>query len=280
MPFQSTVNTYPAAAAPGARAGLNPMAYLLPVPVAEENGVTVGSAVWPGDTAGSVSNVAPESAATAAQLIGGPVTLSSLTSITDGALKISVDSTERALSSLNFTTASTLGDVATILQQAIVSAGSTGTTVTATEDALIITSPTTGTSSAVSYASSPSAGTDVSALLGLTQASGASQVAGANASVPAPLGIVRRELTGQIEGTEEAVNGIAPGRPVPVVQRGDLYVVPTSSVARGQKVFASATDGSLVGGSAGATISGYVETDWEVRQDATAGNPVLISNWR
>lgn len=280
MPFQSVVNTYPAAAAPGARAGLNPLAYLLPVPLADEGGVIVGNAVWPADTEGSVKNAAPAAEATAGRLIGGPVTLGDLTSISDGALKISVDGTERALSGLNFTSASTLADVATALQSAITTAGSTGTTVTATENALIITSPTTGASSVISYASAPDSGTDVSALLGLTQASGASQANGAAAAVPPPLGIVRRELTGQIEGTEEAVNGIAPGRPVPVVQRGDLYVVPTSSVARGQKVFASATDGSLVGGSAGATISGYVETDWEVRQDATAGNPVLISNWR
>lgn len=280
MPFQSVVNTYPAAAAPGARAGLNPLAYLLPVPLADEGGVIVGNAVWAADTEGSVKNAAPAAEATAGRLIGGPVTLGDLTSISDGALKISVDGTERALSGLNFTSASTLADVATALQSAITTAGSTGTTVTATENALIITSPTTGASSVISYASAPDSGTDVSALLGLTQASGASQANGAAAAVPAPLGIVRRGLTGQIEGMEEATNVIAAGCPVPVVQRGDLYVVSSSSVTLGQHVFASKTDGSLIGGSAGATLEGYVETDWEVRQSATAGNAFLISNWR
>lgn len=46
MPFQQTVNTYPAAGVSGQQAGLNPMAMLLPVPTAGEGGVTVGNAVW------------------------------------------------------------------------------------------------------------------------------------------------------------------------------------------------------------------------------------------
>ena len=47
MPFQQSVNTYPAAGVTGQRAGLNPIAMLLPVPLAGgEDGVTVGHAVW------------------------------------------------------------------------------------------------------------------------------------------------------------------------------------------------------------------------------------------
>lgn len=46
MPFQQSVNTYPAGGVTGQRAGLNPVAMLLPVPTAGEGGVTVGNAVW------------------------------------------------------------------------------------------------------------------------------------------------------------------------------------------------------------------------------------------
>lgn len=46
MPFQQSVNTYPAGGVTGQRAGLNPVAMLLPVPTAGEGGVTVGHAVW------------------------------------------------------------------------------------------------------------------------------------------------------------------------------------------------------------------------------------------
>lgn len=46
MPFQKNIATYPAAGVTGQRAGLNPVAMLLPVPTAGEGGVTVGNAVW------------------------------------------------------------------------------------------------------------------------------------------------------------------------------------------------------------------------------------------
>lgn len=46
MPFQKSIATYPAAGVTGQRAGLNPIAMLLPVPTAGEGGVTVGNAVW------------------------------------------------------------------------------------------------------------------------------------------------------------------------------------------------------------------------------------------
>lgn len=48
MPFQSAVPIYPAAGVTGQRAGLNPLAMLLSVPLAGgKDGVTVGHAVWP-----------------------------------------------------------------------------------------------------------------------------------------------------------------------------------------------------------------------------------------
>ena len=46
MPFQKSISLYPAGGVTGQRAGLNPLAMLLPVPTAGEGGVTVGCAVW------------------------------------------------------------------------------------------------------------------------------------------------------------------------------------------------------------------------------------------
>lgn len=46
MPFQKVVNLYPAGGINGQQAGLNPVVYLLPVPVAGAGGVITGHACW------------------------------------------------------------------------------------------------------------------------------------------------------------------------------------------------------------------------------------------
>lgn len=46
MPLQKTISTYPAAGVAGDQAGLNPIAMLLPTPVAAEGGVITGRAAW------------------------------------------------------------------------------------------------------------------------------------------------------------------------------------------------------------------------------------------
>lgn len=56
MGFQKHVSMYPAPGVPGQQAGLNPVAYLLPVPVAGEGGVLTGNAVWYDTQPGSVKN--------------------------------------------------------------------------------------------------------------------------------------------------------------------------------------------------------------------------------
>lgn len=54
MPFQKSVQAYPARGVAGQRAGNNPMAFLFPTPTAGTGGVTVGNFAWPGSTAGTV----------------------------------------------------------------------------------------------------------------------------------------------------------------------------------------------------------------------------------
>lgn len=58
MPFQKVVNLYPAAGINGQHAGLGPVAYVLPVPVAGAGGVVTGHACWhdPDDSPGRVLN--------------------------------------------------------------------------------------------------------------------------------------------------------------------------------------------------------------------------------
>lgn len=60
---------------------------------------------------------------------------------------------------------------------------------------------------------------------------------------------------------------------------GDFWVESSTVATVGQKVFASITNGSIATGAAGATISGYVETDWYVSQGAPVGDLVIISSW-
>lgn len=160
MPFQKLINMYPAAGVNGDQAGLNPLAMLLPVPVAGAGGVLTGRACWydPSNTPDAVLNSTATPAAK-------------------------------------------------------------------------------------------------------------------------PLGIALRVLTGAIPATEEATMTILPGHSVGVVLRGDLLVSSAEAVTAGQKVFAKIADGSLVGGAAGGTVEGAVETDWLIRESAAVGTIFHISNW-
>lgn len=60
---------------------------------------------------------------------------------------------------------------------------------------------------------------------------------------------------------------------------GDFWAKSSTAATEGQKVFASVTDGTIATGAAGATVTGYVETDWYVSHGAAAGNLIIISTW-
>lgn len=114
-------------------------------------------------------------------------TLEALKLITDGGMTVSVDSTALSLTALDFSGATSFSDVGTIIQTALVTAGATAGATAATvtyssvTKAFTITSGTTGADSSVSYAAAPGTGTDVSAALNLTEATGAIISAGAAA---------------------------------------------------------------------------------------------------
>lgn len=69
--------------------------------------------------------------------------------------------------------------------------------------------------------------------------------------------------------------------PVTVALKGDFYAAFTSSTppTLGQKAFASTTDGSVTYAADGATVAGYVETGYVVREVRTADGLVFISNY-
>jgi hypothetical protein len=113
-------------------------------------------------------------AAAAGQLIGAPLTvaqqmLSVFTAITDGGFGIALNGTAvEQVTALNFSAAANLNAVASIIQTAL-----TGTTVVWNGTQFVITSSTTGASSAVSFATSPTGEgvTDISTMLGLSATS-------------------------------------------------------------------------------------------------------------
>ncbi len=125
--------------------------------------------------------------ATSAKLYGG--TLSSVeqaigtwNAITAGAFKIVIDGTERAISSLNFSAATTMTGVAAIINTGLGAYGGC----TWDGDSFIITSDSTGSSSTLGYALSPASGTDISALIKCTAATAANaSIDGIAAETPA-----------------------------------------------------------------------------------------------
>lgn len=107
--------------------------------------------------------------ASSARLNGGALSsaqqaMSNFTSITTGSMKITVDGTVKTLTALNFSSAANLNAVASTITTALAGAICVWN---ANFSRFEITSPTTGATSTITYASSTGSGTDVSALLGL-----------------------------------------------------------------------------------------------------------------
>lgn len=105
---------------------------------------------------------------------------STYTAITNGGFDISVNGVNRQIFGLNFSGAVSMAAIATIIQTAL-AAALAGTTCTWTGTYFLITAPTTGPTSLVTFAVAPTGGsapTDASIVLGLTLTAGALSVAG------------------------------------------------------------------------------------------------------
>lgn len=101
--------------------------------------------------------------------------LSNFDDIADGAFKISVDGVEQSVTGLDFTAATNLNGVASEINSVLTGAEIAWDGV---NSRFVVTSDTTGATSVLGWAIAPTAGTDVSALLGLTQAQTAVPVPG------------------------------------------------------------------------------------------------------
>lgn len=99
-------------------------------------------------------------------------------------------------------------------------------------------------------------------------------------STAAPDGFIHRELQALIANLyDETTMTIPEGYMVSLFAAGDFYAVSNAAATRGQKVFASTTDGSLSVGAAGATVNGFIETKFYVAAGGAAGETIKISTW-
>lgn len=104
--------------------------------------------------------------------------IGNFTGILNGGVNFTVDGNAKTLSGLNFSLQTNLNGVAAVIQAAF--AGSATVTWDSVNSQFVVQSASTGTASAVSFATAGS-GTDISQLLGLTQAQGGYTVQGVNA---------------------------------------------------------------------------------------------------
>ena len=93
-----------------------------------------------------------------------------------------------------------------------------------------------------------------------------------------PLGLVVREVNAPMATSVAYTNAVPIGSTATVAVEGDFYVAVTADVTKGQKVFANTTTGAVKGGSAGATVSNHVETNWVFDTSASSGGIAIISN--
>ena len=116
-------------------------------------------------------------AATSGKLVGKQLseasTVSALQLVTDGSLKISIDSVEQILTNLDFSNATNLDEVVTIIDTALTDASAT-----LVNNSIVITSDTTGDTSLVSYPIVNTTGTFIGNILGLATGTGAILVDG------------------------------------------------------------------------------------------------------
>ena len=115
-------------------------------------------------------------------LVSGPITLSNLASVQNGGFTISVGDASYTVANLTFGLNPTMADVTRQLNAQM--SAFVNTVANADGESLTITTKTVGDGSDISYAGTPTEFTDVSTLLKLTSATGAS-IAEGQASTPA-----------------------------------------------------------------------------------------------
>lgn len=213
--------------------------------------------------------------AVGANLKGGtyPSTeLATLQAITDGSFNISIDGTSAVISGLSFAAATSMDDVALVIQAALRAeavGGFTLATCVYDTDHFVITSGTTGATSTISYLTPTGVGTDLSELLSLDQ----------GASLKSD-GVDAETITASLSALEEANSswyGFAFTKEVrdDVVINGEDAVEAAADWAEARvKVFFTTTNNELTLLSASTTDIAYV-----LRQKNLSRTLVIFSNY-
>lgn len=147
-------------------------------------------------TGASIENGEETTENTPAKLVSGAITdISGLENLTDGSFDIEVDGAKVQVRDVTTGASVTLATLATALNSKM--SGKATFTVDTPNNQLILTTASTGTASELAYAvtASPAAGTDISALLKLTQSTATSLVQGTATNVEHPAELTSGEIT-------------------------------------------------------------------------------------
>lgn len=146
-------------------------------------------------TGASIENGEETTENTPAKLVSGAITdLSGLQNLTDGSFDIEVDGAKVQVRDVTTGASVTLATLATALSSKM--SGKATFVADTSKNQLILTTASTGTASELAYAvtASPAAGTDISALLKLTQSTATSLVQGAATNVEHPAELTSGEI--------------------------------------------------------------------------------------
>ena len=147
-------------------------------------------------TGASIENGEETTENTPAKLVSGTITdLSGLQNLTDGSFDIEVDGAKVQVRDVTTGASVTLATLATALNSKM--SGKATFVADTSKNQLILTTASTGTASELAYAvtASPAAGTDISALLKLTQSTATSLVQGTATNVEHPAKLTSGEIT-------------------------------------------------------------------------------------
>lgn len=147
-------------------------------------------------TGASIENGERTTENTPAKLVSGTITdLSGLQNLTDGSFDIEVDGAKVQVRDVTTGASVTLVSLASILTSKMT--GKATFVADTSKNQLILTTARTGTASELAYAvtASPAAGTDISALLKLTQSTATSLVQGTATNVEHPVELTSGEIT-------------------------------------------------------------------------------------
>jgi hypothetical protein len=94
-----------------------------------------------------------------------------------------------------------------------------------------------------------------------------------------PDGFIHREQQALISTyLAESSNVIPVGFPVTLMRTGDYYALVTvASAEKGEKAFAKLADGTMQPAAAGATVSGFIETDFTISRAAGVSEVAVIT---